>query len=51
LRNWGKVEARVLNVSAHRQIGTVDLQIEAGGDDCFIFKPHGSGNRLQIRVL
>src|ERR1700730_12414995 len=46
-----KAEARVLNVSAHRQIGTVDLQIEAGGDNCFIFKPHGRGNCFQIRVL
>jgi hypothetical protein len=30
--------------------GTVDLQIETGGDDRFIFDPHRSGNCLQIRV-
>ena len=39
-----KIQARILNMSTHRQIRTVDLQIETRSDDGFIFEPHGSAN-------
>ena len=41
-----EIQACILNMSTHRQIRAIDLQIETGCDDGFIFVLHGSGNCL-----
>ena len=45
------VRSRVLDVPAHRQIGAVDLQDEAGIDDRLVFLPHRLGDRLEIGLV
>ena len=35
-------------MSAHGEIGTVDLQLEAGGDDSLVLLPHGLGQSSQV---
>ncbi len=36
------------HVPRQRQIGAVELQVEPGGDDGFVFRLHGVGQRGQI---
>ena len=31
------VERGILNMTAHSQVGAIDLKVEAAGDDCLIF--------------
>src|SRR6202012_3789456 len=41
----------VLNVTAHSEVRTVDLEIEPRGDDCLVFRPHRIRNRGEISAL
>jgi hypothetical protein len=47
----GKVEGGILNMTAHSQVGAIDLKVEAAGDDCLIFRPHRCGDSLKIGIL
>jgi hypothetical protein len=46
-----KIQARILNMSTHRQIRTVDLQIETRGHDGLVFEPHGRHAGARLRLL
>src|SRR6478736_8514949 len=47
----GKVEGGILNMTAHSQVGAIDLKVEAAGDDSLIFWPHRCGDSLKIGIL
>jgi hypothetical protein len=44
-------QARVLDVPAHRQIGAVDLEDQAGLRHGLVLVPHGLRDRGEIRLL
>jgi hypothetical protein len=51
---WAEVheaEIGVLNVAAHGEIGTIDLQHDAGIGDRLVFLAHRLGDREQVRLL
>ena len=51
LAEFGEVQVRVLDVPAHGEIGTIDLQHQSGRGDGFIFVPHRVGDGEEIIVL
>ena len=51
LRNSGKVEIGVLDVATHGEIGTIDLQHEAGIGDGLVFVPHRIGDGVDVGLV
>jgi hypothetical protein len=51
LAEFGQIEVGELDVPAHRQVGTVDLQVDAGGRDRLIFVAQPLGDREQIFLV
>ena len=51
LRNVVQVEVGVLDVPAHREVGAVDLQHDAGLGDGLVFVPHRLGDGEQIGLV
>ena len=51
LRNSSRLEVGILDVPAHREIGAIDLQHEAGVGDRLVFVPHRLGDGVEIGFL
>ena len=55
LAEFGEVEVGILDVPAHAEVGTVDLQHEAGLGDRLVFVAHRVGDGvdvgLEVRVM
>ena len=51
LAEVGELETRILDMPAHGQIGTVDLEIESSADDRLVLWPHGFRNCEEVSAL
>jgi hypothetical protein len=51
LAELGEVQVRVLDVPAHGEIGTIDLQHDAGLGDGLVFVPHRLRDREQVGLV
>src|SRR3984885_15766160 len=51
LPKLGQFKIGVLDMTAHPQVGAIDLKIETCGDDRLVFRLHRRGDRREISAL